>query len=76
MSLEQRVCEIVESVLGESISIESSQDTVENWDSANVINMLIAFESEFGGVTFSTDEAAELRSVRQIVQALREKGVK
>lgn len=73
MSLEARVCALVGDVLGEAVTIESSQDTVENWDSVNIINMMVAFETEFG-VTFTPEEAADLLSVRVIVAALREKG--
>jgi acyl carrier protein len=74
VSLEARVCRLVGDVLGQDVTVESSQDTVDNWDSVNIINMMVAFETEFG-VTFTPEDAAEMLSVRVIVAALREKGV-
>jgi len=75
---EQRVCDVVAAALGESngsLGMDSSQDTVDSWDSAGIINVMMALESEFK-VAFQTEEAADLLSMRIIAEILREKGAK
>ena len=54
--------------------IPEEQETVEDWDSLNVLNVLMAIESEFG-VTISPEEAASFVSVEKILAVLRTKGV-
>lgn len=77
MSVQNRVFDIVSQVFDvprEQVSPATSQDTCETWDSANVINLMIALESEFG-VSFLPEEGATLLSVELVVLALRDKGV-
>ena len=72
----ERVRRVVASVFGvpeNSITSESSNQTISNWDSLNIINLMIALESEFG-ITLSVDEAADLLSVRKIQALLKSKG--
>ena len=52
----------------------TSHETVEEWDSLNVLNMLMAVESEFG-VSISPEEAANFVSVEKILAVLASKGV-
>jgi acyl carrier protein len=75
--LEQKVRQLVADVFGlplEAISAESSQKSISNWDSLNIINIMIAIESEFN-VTLEVDEAVTLISVRAIMDILRIKGI-
>ncbi len=75
--LEYRVKNVVSAVLNvpfSSISISSSNKNVKNWDSLNIINLMIALESEFG-ITLEVDEAAELISVEKIMSVLKTKGL-
>jgi acyl carrier protein len=77
MSLDSRVFEIVSQVFDvppDQVSLKTSQDTCDSWDSANIINLMIALESEFG-VSFTPEEGAGLLSVELVVLALKEKGV-
>jgi acyl carrier protein len=77
-TFEQRVCTVVAAALGEepgSLSMTSSQDSVDSWDSAGIINLMMALESEFG-VSFTADESADLLSMQLVVELLREKGAR
>lgn len=74
--MREKVFEIVASVMGvpvETISLESSPDTIEAWDSLNHMNLLLALEQEFG-VQFSDEQMVELLSVEIILATLDEIG--
>jgi acyl carrier protein len=75
--VEQRTCKVVAEVLGlppTEVTLATSHESVEHWDSVNVLNILMAVEGEFG-VSISPEEAAQFVSVAQIVKVLRTKGV-
>lgn len=77
MSLETRIATVVATVLDlppESVGVDASRDTIDNWDSVNIINMMLVLETEFG-VSFHPDEAEQILSVPLIAAILREKGV-
>lgn len=74
--LELRVRRLVSSVLGlpiERVTLKTSGDHVDNWDSLAIVNLMMAIEAEFE-VSLSPEEAGDLLSVELIVQILREKG--
>jgi acyl carrier protein len=50
----------------------SSPDTVENWDSLNHLNVVLALEQEFG-IRFMPEEIEELLSVEYITALLDKK---
>lgn len=52
-----------------------SPDTVDEWDSLNHTNLVIALEQEFG-VTFSPDEIIEMMNVELINIIIRDKTAK
>ena len=56
------------------LSEESSPDTIQNWDSLNHLNIILAVEGEFG-VGLSPDDAMEMRNVGLIRSILRGHGV-
>jgi acyl carrier protein len=75
--LENRVKQIISAVFNlplETITIQTSNKNVKNWDSLNIINLMIAIESEFG-VTLDVDEAVDLLSVEKIIGILHTKGL-
>ena len=75
--LELRVRQLVSSVLGlpmERVTLQTSVDHVDTWDSLAIVNLMMAIEAEFE-VSLSPEEAAELLSVERMVQILREKAV-
>jgi acyl carrier protein len=76
-ALEDRVRRVVSEVLGmplAKVTVATSRDDVESWDSLNVVNLMIALEAEFG-VTLAVDEAVDLLSVPLVIAVLRRKGV-
>jgi acyl carrier protein len=76
-SVEQRTCRVVAEVFGlpaDQVTLATSHETLEDWDSLNVLNVLMAIEGEFD-VTVAPEEAAEFVSVERIVSVLRSKGV-
>jgi acyl carrier protein len=76
-TVEERTRRLVAEVFGLSpsqVTRETSNKTIEEWDSLNVLNVLMAVEGEFG-VTISPEEAAEFVSVDKILNVLKTKGV-
>ena len=75
---EQRVAKLIADVFGvkyQEIDLNTSHDTIENWDSLNIVQLVMAVEAEFG-VDISPDDAVDFLSVELICTILREKGVK
>ena len=76
-SLEDRARSVVAAIFDlpvEKITMQTSDATIEQWDSIHMISLMIALESEFG-ITLDVDEVAELRSVERMVKILRSKGL-
>ena len=76
-SVEQRTRRLVAEVFGlplDSVTRATSHETVEEWDSINVLNLLMAVESEFD-VVVSPEEAASFMSVEKILAVLGTKGI-
>ncbi len=72
MSIDVRLLAVFRGVFGdglEDLPDEASPDTIEGWDSANHVNLVLSLEAEFG-VEFETDEISELTSVGAIRQRL------
>lgn len=69
-----RVLRIVSQIMEipiESLSMESSPDAVESWDSLRHMNLILALEEEFG-IQFTEEQILEMISVELIVEVLRE----
>ena len=76
-SVEQRTRRLVAEVFGlplETVTRATSHETVDQWDSIAVLNVLMAVESEFD-VAISPEEAASFMSVEKILAVLATKGV-
>ena len=74
-NLEYRTRKVVADVFGlpiDSVDMETSHDTVVNWDSVNMINLLMALENEFS-IQLGVEDVTDLLSVKLIVELLREK---
>jgi acyl carrier protein len=56
----------------ERLEADSSPDTIENWDSVNHINMVIALEQEFG-VEFAPEEIERLLTFHAICELINSK---
>ena len=76
-TVEERTRKVVAEVFGlplEAVTLQTSHETVNDWDSLNVLNVLMAIEGEFD-VSVSPEEAAEFVSVERILAVLQTKGV-
>ncbi|HTM52894.1 MAG TPA: acyl carrier protein [Pirellulales bacterium] len=76
-TVEYRTRKLVAEIFGlpiEAVTPSSSHETIEEWDSLNLLNILMSIEGEFG-VSVSPEEAAEFVSVERILGVLRSKGV-
>ena len=74
--MEERIINILKKVLEtEDITPLTSQDNCENWDSLRHLSIVVGIETAFG-VTLEPEEIAEMRSVKDIGDILRQKNVK
>lgn len=77
MSLFDEVQQILATTLDvrpETITLETSQETLAIWDSLAQINLITALESRYD-VEFEVEEFAEVNSVQAIVAYLEKAGV-
>jgi acyl carrier protein len=68
MSVDDRLLAVFQGVFGENLAEipdEASPETIEGWDSANHVNLVLALEAEFD-LRFDTDEISELTTVGAI----------
>jgi acyl carrier protein len=75
--MEERLKKIMTQVIDvpvESINNGSSPDTIDNWDSVNHINLVLALEQAFG-ISFEPDEIIELMNFELILIILKDKGI-
>ncbi len=73
----EKVLNIVSHIIGvpvEPLNEESSQYTVEYWDSLKHMNLILSLEEEFS-VSLSDEEIMEISSIKDIIKLLKEKGV-
>lgn len=54
-----------------SLTLDSSPDTVEGWDSLQHLNLVLSLEQEFG-ISFKEEQIVELLSVGLIVETVAE----
>ena len=74
-NLNQRLAGVFANVFGlKSIDAKTSVETVEDWDSASHLTLILELEKEFR-TPFTTDEAVEMTSVADIKTVLARKGV-
>ena len=57
------------------ITDDTNPDTIENWDSLNHINLVLALEKEFN-VKIEGEEVIEMITLENIIKVLEEKSVK
>lgn len=72
--IESRVKKVLSNVFGieqQQINEESSQDTIENWNSLGHMNLIIALEEEFS-LSFRDEQVIEMLSYPLILCVLRE----
>ncbi len=70
--MKERVLHVVSQVMEvseSSLSLDSSPDTVPEWDSLKHMNLVLALEEEFE-VQFSDQQIVQMVSVSKILEAL------
>jgi acyl carrier protein len=68
MTVDERLLAVFRGVFDEDLAEipdSATPDTIEGWDSANHVNLVLALEAEFG-LEFDADEISELTSVGAI----------
>ena len=68
----QRILADIFHIPVEQITLTSSPETIENWDSLNHLNLILAIEQEFG-VQLMPEEIDQLLSINHIMALLDEK---
>lgn len=71
--MKEKVIEIMKDVLEtEDISLNTSQENCENWNSLRQLNLVSELEDEFN-VEFEPEEIAEMKSVEKILEVIKSK---
>jgi len=71
--MKEKVIEIMKDVLEtEDISLNTSQENCENWNSLRQLNLVSELEDEFD-VEFEPEEIAEMKSVGKILEVIQSK---
>ena len=69
MDVQEKVIQVLINIFQVSpdkISTETTSDNVENWDSMNHINMILALEQEFG-IRYDEEQVVSMLSVGEII---------
>ena len=71
--MKEKVIEIMKDVLEtEDLSLNTSQENCENWNSLRQLNLVSELEDEFD-VEFEPEEIAEMKSVERVLEILQSK---
>ena len=71
--MEEKVFKILKDVLEmDEVSMNTSQDNCENWNSLRHLNLVSELEDEFD-VEFEPEEIAEMHSVNSIIEMIKKK---
>ena len=62
-----RVCEIASDIFEADVTADSSPETVENWDSVQNLNLVMALEGEYGMV-FAPEELEQVKTLGSFVR--------
>lgn len=71
----EKVAESIRSILdlpNQEITMRTTAEDIEGWDSFNHINIVVAIENQFG-VKFNTSEVEEVRAVGEFVKLIEKK---
>ncbi len=75
MDVQEKVIQVLVNILQVSpdkISIKTTSDDVEQWDSLNHTNMIQALEQEYG-IRYDLEQVVSMLSVREIIEATKGK---
>jgi acyl carrier protein len=65
--LELEIAKLVSDILGESVGIDGTRDTVPAWDSLRHVEVIFSFEEAYG-LRLTESEMASLRSVKDLAE--------
>jgi acyl carrier protein len=65
--LELEIAKLVSDILGESVGIDGTRDTVHAWDSLRHVEVIFSFEEAYG-LRLTESEMASLRSVKELAE--------
>jgi acyl carrier protein len=65
--LELEIAKLVSDILGETVGIEGTRDTVPAWDSLRHVEVIFSFEEAYG-LRLTESEMASLRSVKDLAE--------
>lgn len=72
MTMKDKIISIAASVFGieeRLINENSSPDTIENWDSLNHMNLIVALEEEYS-IEFEEEEIIDLMSIKALINSI------
>ena len=61
------IAKLVSDILGETVGIEGTRDTVPAWDSLRHVEVIFSFEEAYG-LRLTESEMASLRSVKDLAE--------
>jgi acyl carrier protein len=61
------IAKLVSDILGESVGIDGTRDTVPAWDSLRHVEVIFSFEEAYG-LRLTESEMASLRSVKDLAE--------
>ncbi len=62
----QAIFKIVSEILGQNVTVETSTDNAEGWDSLKTLQIVMALDE--AGISVPLEKIAEIRSVADIVR--------
>ena len=80
--MEEKIYEILKEIFQDVfddedivVDAETNSDTIEDWDSLEHINLVVAIEKAFG-LKFSMDEVTGMKNVGEMVEIIKSRGTK
>lgn len=76
--MQEKLFEIIAKIMGvpaDTVTIESSPESIPSWESLRHMRLLLAVEEAFS-VEFLDDEIVEINDAQSIMQKLEEKGAR
>lgn len=70
--MDEKIIKIVSEMLEEPVNIETTKESVNNWDSINHIKIILMLQQEFS-VSFTADEISNITSIKDIIKFVSEK---
>jgi acyl carrier protein len=70
----EKIFELISNTFGvnvDKVNIETSIETLEEWDSVNHMNLVMALEEEFG-ITLTDEQMIEITSVKTLKKIVEE----